>query len=95
MVKNVLRSRWILLALAMTLVVPAVFADVFLPGAPCLAERSTYYSDASKTTVVGVAEFICYVGYRQTGQVTSHWTYENLGPCCSNCLPWGVCGIEP
>lgn len=94
MLKRMLGSRWLILALALA-VVPAAFGDSFSPGNPCLAERTTYYSDASHTTAIGGNEFGCYWGHYVWGQTSSFYSYENLGPCCSVCTAWGVCDIEP
>lgn len=85
------------LLLLVVLLIPAVAlaADFFTRGNPCHAERTTYYSDASHTTVVGVDEYICWEGHRVTGQRTSFYTYQYLGQCCSVCTSRGVCGVEP
>ncbi|HEY9283821.1 MAG TPA: hypothetical protein VIP46_10235 [Pyrinomonadaceae bacterium] len=84
------------LALLAVLLLPAVvLADFYTRGNPCHAERTTYYSDATRTTVVGVDEYICWGGHRVTGQRTPYYTYQYLGQCCSVCTSQGVCGVEP
>lgn len=93
------RLRGALMPLALTLVlIPAVVAlaeDFFTPGQPCHAERTTYYSDASRTTVVGVDEYICWQGHRVWGQRTAYYRYRYIGQCCEVCTNTGVCGIQP
>jgi hypothetical protein len=69
--------------------------DYYGRGNPCFAERTTYFSDANHTTIVGADEYICWDGHRIWGQRTSYWTYEFLGSCCSVCTSTGVCGVEP
>lgn len=88
-------SRWVLLSLILLLVPVVVLADYFTRGNPCHAERATFYSDASYTTVVGVNEYICWEGHRVWGTTTPYYTYEYLGQCCSVCTNTGVCGVEP
>ncbi len=91
-----LRSRWALLILALSLVPAVVLAgDYFTRGNPCHAERTTYYSDAGYSTVVGGNEYICWQGHYVWGQATPYFTYEYLGECCSVCTSTGVCGVEP
>lgn len=94
MLRKVLRNRWTWVALAVLVVVPIAFADYWLRGVPCHAERTTYFSDASKTQQIGVGEFICWQGFHMTGQASAHWNYEYLGPCCY-CPSGNTCEMEP
>jgi hypothetical protein len=74
---------------------PLPAADSFSRGNPCHAERTTYYSDATYSQVVGVDEYICWEGHRITGQRTIYYVYEYICQCCSVCTSRGVCGVEP
>lgn len=73
----------------------------FTRGNPCHAESTLYYSDASRTTVVGGNEYICWYGHVVWGQWTPHYTYTYHEQCCTVCAgppgppPYGVCAIEP
>ena len=78
-------------------VAPAAFADSFTPGWPCKAERTTYYSSAAHTTVVGYDEYICDEGHSVTGERSAYSTYQYLGACChAGACKYGQCGgLEP
>lgn len=74
-------------------VAPAAFADLFTPGWPCKAERTTYYSSAAHTTVVGYDEYICDEGHFVTGERSAYSTYQYLGACChAGACQYGQCG---
>lgn len=71
-----------------------VHADSFTPGHPCHAERTTFYSNATYTRIVGVDEYVCWMGHYVTGQRTPYSIYGYIEQCCAVCAN-GVCGIEP
>jgi len=72
-----------------------VLADHFTRGNPCHAERTSYYSDATYTTVVGVDEYVCWEGHYVSGTRTNYYIHEDFGECCEVCTSTGVCGIQP
>lgn len=88
-------SRWTLLALTLLVVPVVALADYFSPGHPCRAERTTYYSDASYNTVVGVDEYVCWQGHYVSGTTSNYYIHQDLGECCEVCTSTGVCGIQP
>ncbi|SPU54432.1 Uncharacterised protein [Brevundimonas vesicularis] len=68
-----------------------VFAGVFSAAAPAVAFAQplydyVYYSDATKTVVVGSWSGVCYSGYAGVtqypdGQVTAHYDKILVGSC--------------
>lgn len=52
------------------------------------AFETTYYSDASKTQIVGERIFHCGGAFYAFGEITAYSDELNLGPCTGEQEPW-------
>ena len=73
---NIPKFLLIVIGLALLVISTSIFAAVYA------STHTTYYSDASKTTVVGFSNSTCGSNYSTDGQTTSHFTVVQT-PCTS------------